>query len=288
MRLLLLLTISVLLLNGCANPDKQPVQSKDSSAAQGDKASLAVDSSANVSHELEADTEQVNYDGDIFLDPSADRNYKYLGKTEEEISAAPRDIVDYYLLFPNPQGFEVKRSEETGTEFIARVRSLEPAEKVTTVIDRGNAYISIDDASEELGSEMQMTRYTTAAGPSYIAARFYGEGGDCDTERFLICEYRNQAWADVTSKTLPALKMSDFCKAGTLPEARLQQFDVSYILPQKGTTMKAYIHPLCEMDEFFYNNKVSWDSYYEAFKMAKFDTIPLYWNKSKAVFQLKK
>jgi hypothetical protein len=288
MRFLSLLITSVLLLHGCANSDKQPVQSKNSSAAQSDISSLAVDSSANVNHDLDADTEQVNYDGDIFLDANADRNYKYQGKTEEEISADPRDIVDYYLLFPNPQGFEVKRSEETGTEFIARIRSLEPAENVTTLIDKGNAYISIDDATEELGSEMQMTRFTTAAGPAYIAARFYGEGGDCDTERFLIYEYRNQAWADVRSKALPALKMSDFCVAGTLPATQLQQFDVTYILPQKGTTMKAYIHPLCEMDEFFYKNGVSWDSYYEAFKKAKFDTIHLNWNKSKAVFQLKK
>jgi hypothetical protein len=288
MRLLFLLATSVLLLYGCANPDKQPLQSTDSSVAQSDKASLAVDSSANVNHELEADTQQVNYDGDIFLDPAADRNFKYQGKTEEEIAAAPRDIVDYYLLFPNPQGFEVKESEETGTEFIARVKSLEPAEKVTTIIDKANAYISINDATEELGREMQMTRYSTAAGPAYIAARFYGEGGDCDTERFLIYEYRNQAWTNVTSKTLPALKMSDFYKAGTLPASLLQQFDISYILPQKGTTMKAYIHPICEMDEFFYEKKVSWDTYYEAYTKAKFDTIPLYWNKSKAVFQLKK
>jgi hypothetical protein len=286
MRFLPLLIISVLLIYGCAGPEKQPAQSTDSSAVQNDKASLAVDSSANINHDLEADSGQGNYDGDIFIDEA--RNYTYQGKTEEEISAKPRDIVDYYLLFPNPQGFEVKKSGEIFNEFIARVKSLEPAERVTKVIDRANAYISINDATEELGREMQMTKFTTGEGSAYIAARFYGEGGDCDTERFLIYEYKGQKWTDVTSKALPVLRMSDFYKAGTLPAAQLQQFDVTYILPQKGTTMKAYIHPVCEMDEFFYENKVTPDTYYEAFNKARCDTIPLYWNKAKAVFQLKK
>ncbi|MFL5728513.1 MAG: hypothetical protein ACJ75J_03405 [Cytophagaceae bacterium] len=285
MRPIFLLSMAVLFLYACTNSEKQPVQSMDSSAVQSDKASLAVDSSANVNHDLEADTEQVNYDGDIFMD---DKSTTYRGKTEDEIKANPRDIVDYYLLFPNPKGFEVKRSNESGNEFRARVRSLQPAEKVSIVIDKANAYISINDASEELGSEMQMTRYTTATGSAYIAARFYGDGGDCASERFLIYEYKNQEWKDVTTRTLPALKMADFYKEGTLPSFDLQQFDVTYILPQKGTTIKAYIHPLCELDPLFPESGISWDTYYEAYKKAKYDTIPLYWNKTKAVFQLTK
>jgi hypothetical protein len=281
MRFFLIITFSLpLFLYSCTGSDKQAPPSEDTTAkANPPTAPLETVISDPVTQESESSN-----GGEYF----ADNTYPYNGKTENEIRESPRDIVDYFLIFPNPVGFEVKHTNETGNEFIARVRYLEPAEMMTTSIDRPNAYMNILDETEELSGEIQMTYFTMASGTRYIAARFYGEGGDCDTEKFLVYEYKDKTWKNLTSKVLPALNMSDFCTAETLPSKELQQFDITFTLPQKGTTVKASIHPICEMDEFFMGKQELMESYYKAFKQSSLKTIPLYWNKTKGVFELEK
>jgi hypothetical protein len=84
------------------------------------------------------------------------------------------------------------------------------------------------------------------------------------------------------------MNMSLFCTAETLPPSEMQQYNVTYMLPQRGTTIKASIRGLCEMDEFFYGKPGAIETYYTSFKKAKCNSIPLYWNKNKALFELSK
>jgi hypothetical protein len=281
MRFLLFITLSLpLFLFSCTGSDKQPAQTQDTIVKVNDSTAPA---ETVISNNATEDNES-SRGGEFF----GDNTYPYNGKTENEIRENPRDIVDYYLIFPNPEGFEVKNTNETGNEFVARVRSLGPAEMITTVIDRPNAYLSILDETEGLASEMQMTSFSLTSGVKYIAARFHANGGDCSTEKFLVYGYENKTWKNLTSKVLPQLSMSDFCSPETLPAKELQQFEITFTLPQKGTTVKASIHAICEMDEFFQGKPGLMNTYIAAFNKASLKTIALYWNKTNGVFELTK
>jgi hypothetical protein len=202
-------------------------------------------------------------------------------RSESDIRKEPKQIVDYYLILPgNPTPFYEPETEMTEFEF--RKKYLRPMPNKNIVIDNKNAYMEVQDNSNELSYRLQLTWFKKADGKRIVAVQEYQEGGDCDTRTLAFYTYENQRFTDVTTSVFPKLKLSDFC---TSTNAKFSVFDPVYELPQLGTIVKVKAEAICEQDERMRNFNA--DQYYTYFKNMKCKDADVAWDKVTGKFVIK-
>jgi hypothetical protein len=212
-------------------------------------------------------------------------------RKEAEVRQLPKDIVEYYLILPGkPYNASLYGQNDGLSEFEFRKQYLRPMPDLDIVIDKKNAFISIQDHTSELGYRLQLTYFTQPDGKRIIAVYEEQEGGDCDSRSFVFYRYSNKKFIPVTNEVLPKLTLRDFCPASST--SKFERFEAVYDLPNIGTTIKVTAKPLCEYHDLFRfvdsKDHLNAEEYYAYFNKLACNPVELTWNKVAGDFKIKK
>jgi len=205
-------------------------------------------------------------------------------RSESDIKANPLDIADYYLLIPGEPYYNYDKKPAGVSEFELRKKYLNetPTKKIT--IDKKNAFISIDDNTNDLEYRLEMTYFNKANGKKIIAVLEYQAGGDCDSRSLNFYEYAGQKFTNVTKQILPSVLFKDLFRdpAGEFSYTLL--FQLEYKLPRIGTTLEVKALPLCEQDN---RSDLTYEEYFKKFQRLEHISVALAWDRASGTFSKK-
>ncbi|NPV02194.1 MAG: hypothetical protein HPY53_12525 [Brevinematales bacterium] len=207
----------------------------------------------------------------------------------------PQNILDYFLLLSDEEFIGTKLqliiSElRLGSDYNTLVPEGGVLDKISNIIiDKKNAFIKIFWADEYTSSEITFCYFIKSDNKKIFGFNniYYTDGYYFHKAKFFL--YENGEWVDVSQEILKNLGFSCFwSETKSLPDKKYQEFEIEYILPQYGTTVKAVFHewdwPLCECDM-----DMKWWKYYKkVMKQIKYRKIDLLWDKEKGVFTIGK
>lgn len=191
-----------------------------------------------------------------------------------EISS-PYDVREYFLLMPKSVFDASEKAKLLLLECTDyRMAWEKKSEYKLTTLDLGNGFMAWGTIGDGGGSNYQLTYFTKTDKSRIVAFQELSWSMCCEVTNHIhfFDVSASNIWTDVTNKYLPALSFSDFYNQATPPSTLLSEFSITYDLPQKGTTIKAFIsHSFFEyMDE----KDKNWSE-----KNLRYNMLDLLWEK---------
>jgi len=200
---------------------------------------------------------------------------KYLIIIAILIQDTPKNIVDYFKLFPYKSDFTLQESE-----------------KNEVTIDQANAYIKILNLGTDdynFDSELAFTYFTTTTKTKVFAKALIERGPNTDHFDCSFYKLNGDQWIDVTADVLPKdFSLQSFGGDSTEIDAVGTLYQLEFTLPQLGSNVVVEPHPVGETDQPFNNEANGYARYLAVFAHLKKDKLTLKWNREKAVFEIAK
>ena len=170
----------------------------------------------------------------------------------ERARAHPRTVVDYFLLCPvlgvdtggrldpGSSGPSGQESFEKKKNLLRQGYSAADFFVTSVTIDIPNAFIRIAGTVNSLEYTLTFVYFDRQGKSNVPAFSYYAEGGDGDTyaARFYDVDAANN-WTDITQDVLPGVSLEDLDTNPDNPPDIYPLVDWEYVLPQKGTTVRA-------------------------------------------------